>query len=66
MVEDHELSVGSEAVVTLMSQAAAVLAAVLGPVRDVNRPMGDISRVVDPGLDKPDLIVRRPPSPLYL
>ena len=50
MVEDHELSVGSEAVVTLVGQTGAVVAGALGPVRDVNGSLGDISRVVYPGV----------------
>ena len=50
VVEDHELSVGSEAVVTLVGQTGAVVAGALGPVRDVNGSLGDISRVVYPGV----------------
>ena len=51
MVEHHELSVGSEAVVTLVGQTGAVLPAVLGPGWDVDRSVRDISWVVDPGLE---------------
>ena len=50
MVEDHELGVGSEAVVTLVGQTGAVVAGTLGPVRDVNGSLRDISRVVYPGI----------------
>ena len=50
MVEHHELSVGSEAVVALVCQAGAVLRSVLGPPWYVNSPVRDVTRVVDPEL----------------
>ena len=48
MVEHHELSVWSEAVVTLVGQTSAVLGGTLGPFRYVNSTVRDVTRVVDP------------------
>ena len=49
MVEHHELSVGGEAVVTLVGQTSAVLGGVLGPLGYVNSTVRHITGVVDPG-----------------
>ena len=48
MVEHHELSVGSEAVVTLVGQTSAVLGGGLGPLRYVDSTVRHVTRVVDP------------------
>ena len=66
MVEHHELSVGCEAVVALVSQAATILVGVLSPVWDINRTVGNISRVVYPGLSAYFKISMSPSLPLSL
>ena len=48
MVEHHELSVGSEAVVTLVGQTSAVLGGGLGPLRYVDSTVRHVTWVVDP------------------